>query len=527
MKIANVLISLLISLSFFFSSCSTENKDASSTVKLRYTEQHRPQFHFSPDSMWTNDPNGMVYYEGEYHLFYQHNPDSNVWGPMHWGHAISTDLVHWEHLPIALYPDSLGTIFSGSAVIDRNNSSGLGSTENPPMVAIFTHHNHKLEEQGSLQFQYQSIAFSLDKGRSWTKYAGNPVLKNPGIRDFRDPKVIWYEEGEKWLMVFAAQDRILFYSSPDLIHWESESEFLVEKAPGEGVWECPDFFPLSDGEEEKWVLIVSIGSGGPNGGSGTKYYLGDFDGSEFNWDNPTGPTRWMDFGKDNYAGVTWSDIPYHDGRRIFMGWMSNWQYANKVPTQKWRNAMTLPRELTLEQDEQGYLVSSVPVAETEQLRAERVKLEPGPVRARRNVGPAIEDAYPMYEIDLVFEFDPEEKEGVEFGIILESNKHEKLIAAFNTRTQLVFIARDSSGKVAFSEHFPGMHTASYQVSNEGEIRFHAFVDLSSIELFVDQGALVMTELCFPESGFEKIHLYSSKESVRLKKGDIYRLKSAW
>ena len=244
MKIANVLISLLISMSFFFSSCSTENKDASSTVKLRYTEQHRPQFHFSPDSMWTNDPNGMVYYEGEYHLFYQHNPASTVWGPMHWGHAISTDLVHWEHLPIALYPDSLGTIFSGSAVIDWTNSSGLGSDENPPMVAIFTHHNHALEKTESNLFQYQSIAYSLDKGRTWTKYAGNPVIPNHGIRDFRDPKVSWYEAGQKWIMVLAAQDRVMFYSSPDLITWTMESDFGEEVGAHGGVWECPDLFPL-------------------------------------------------------------------------------------------------------------------------------------------------------------------------------------------------------------------------------------------------------------------------------------------
>ena len=196
--------------------------------------------------------------------------------------------------------------------------------------------------------------------------------------------------------------------------------------------------------------------------------------------------------------------------------MSNWQYAQNVPTERWRSAMTLPRELILRQDEQDYLLSSVPIAETEQLRTRQFKLEPGSVRGRNNVASAIEDAYPLYELDLVFEFDPEDEEGVEFGIILESNKHEKLIAAFDTRTQQVFIARDSSGKIDFSEHFPGMHMAPYQVSKEGEIRFHAFVDLSSIELFVDQGALVITELCFPESGFEKIRLYSSKESVRLK-----------
>jgi fructan beta-fructosidase len=527
MKIANLLISLLICLPFFFSSCTTDKNDVSGAAQLPYTEQYRPQFHFSPDSMWMNDPNGMVYYEGEYHLFYQHNPDRNVWGSMHWGHAISTDLVRWEHLPIALYPDSLGTIFSGSAVIDWNNSSGLGSSKNPPMVAIFTHHNQKLAGEGSLQFQYQSIAFSLDKGRSWTKYHGNPVLKNPGIRDFRDPKVGWMESTGKWILVLAAQDRVMFYSSPNLINWSYESEFGEDTGGHGGVWECPDLFPLEFNGERKWVLLVSINPGGPNGGSATQYFVGDFNGSVFQNENPGKEPLWVDLGKDNYAGVTWSDIPPEDGRRLFLGWMSNWQYANKVPSQRWRNAMTLPRELILRQDEHGYFLNSVPIAETEQLRTRQFKLEPGPVRGRNNTEPAIEDTYPLYEIDLVFEFDPEEDGGVEFGIILESNKHEKLIAAFNTLTRQVFIARDSSGIIDFSEHFPGMHTAPYQVSKEGEIRFHAFVDLSSIELFVDQGALVMTELCFPESGFEKIHLYSNKESVRLKKGDIYSLKSIW
>jgi len=507
--------------------CFTNESDELTNQKTQYTEQYRPQFHFSPDSMWMNDPNGMVYYEGEYHLFYQYHPHSNVWGPMHWGHAITTDLIHWEHLPIALYPDSLGTIFSGSAVIDWTNSSGLGSGAYPPMVAIFTQHNHSLEKAGSNLFQNQSIAYSLDRGRSWTKYSGNPVLQNPGIRDFRDPKVSWNEAEQKWIMVLAAQDRIMFYSSPNLIQWEKESEFRAELAPDEGVWECPDFFPLHYGDETKWVLLVSISGGGPNGGSGTKYYIGDFDGSVFTSDDPSGGKRWLDYGKDNYAGVTWSDIPSEDGRRIFLGWMSNWQYATSVPTERWRSAMTLPRELNLGKDEQGYLLSSVPAIETEQLRIEHYKLEPGDIKERNNVGPVFDNASPLYEIDLVFKLDPEEEEEIEFGIILESEKQEQLVAAFNTQTQELTIARHESGRTDFSVHFPGIHTAPYQISKDGEIRFHAFIDLSSIELFVDDGALVMTELCFPESGFEKIHLYSNHKSAVLKEGDIYCLKSTW
>jgi len=525
MKAGQLIVSTLIFLLVLISACSTNMPGDAGSQKDYYTEQYRPQFHFSPDSMWMNDPNGMVYYEGEYHLFYQYHPHSNIWGPMHWGHAITTDLVHWEHLPIALYPDSLGTIFSGSAVIDWNNSSGLGSRENPPMVAIFTHHNHALEKDGSILFQYQSIAYSLDKGRKWTKYPGNPVLQNPGIRDFRDPKVSWNEAEQKWIMVFAAQDRIMFYSSPNLIQWEKESEFTAELAKDEGVWECPDFFQLSYEQDTLWVLLVSIANGGPNGGSGTKYYIGDFDGSTFTCDDATGGARWLDYGKDNYAGVTWSDVPAADGRRIFLGWMSNWQYAQSVPTERWRSAMTLPRELKLEKDEKGYLLSSIPVLEIEELRIETYKLAPGALGERLNVGPAVEDASPLFEIDLVFEFDPEEE--LEFGFIMENGQHEKLVAAFNTRTRELSIARDESGNTDFSVNFPGVHTAPYKTSEAGEIRFHAFIDLSSIELFVDDGALAMTELFFTESGFEEIYLFSNKESVGLKKGVIYKLKSTW
>ena len=258
MNLQRIMFNVFVTLVLILHACTPKNSPnpgEAGTNGTGYTEQYRPRFHFSPDSMWMNDPNGMVFYEGEYHLFYQHHPHSNVWGPMHWGHAISTDLIHWEHLPIALYPDSLGTIFSGSAVIDWNNSSGLGTSGQPPMVAIFTHHNQNLADQGSDRFQYQSLAYSLDKGRSWTKYQGNPVLENPGIRDFRDPKVIWHGESEKWIMALAAQDRIMFYSSPDLIHWTLESAFGENTGAHGGVWECPDLFPLVYEEEEKLSLI--------------------------------------------------------------------------------------------------------------------------------------------------------------------------------------------------------------------------------------------------------------------------------
>ena len=284
------------------------------------TEQHRPQFHFSPAAHWMNDPNGMVYYKGTYHLFYQYHPASSIWGPMHWGHATSKDMVHWQEQPIALYPDSLGWIFSGSTVVDVNNTSGFGKNGQPPLVAIFTHHNSVLEKQKSDKFQYQSLAYSVDEGKTWIKYAGNPVLPNPGITDFRDPKVRWYEAGKKWIMTLATKDRVTFYSSPDLKKWTKESEFGSDLGAHGGVWECPDLFPLNHNGKTVWTLLVSINPGGPNGGSATQYFVGDFDGKTF---KPySTQTKWMDYGTDNYAGVTFSNT---GNRTVLIGWMSNWQ----------------------------------------------------------------------------------------------------------------------------------------------------------------------------------------------------------
>ena len=264
--IKQVLVFFLIILIVFSCTSQVKKRDDLAHQEGTYKEAHRPQFHFSPPANWMNDPNGMVFHKGEYHLFYQYYPDSNVWGPMHWGHAVSENLVEWENLPVAIRPDSLGWIFSGSAVFDSENSSGLGTQEDPPLVAIFTYHNHLKDEAGSSDVQTQGIAFSIDNGRSWKKYKGNPVLTNPGIRDFRDPKVrkMVVEGKEKWIMSLAVKDRISFYSSPNLLEWRHESDFNPDWATYDGVWECPDLFPLKtqDGEE-KWVLLVSISPGGP------------------------------------------------------------------------------------------------------------------------------------------------------------------------------------------------------------------------------------------------------------------------
>ena len=271
-----------------------------------YSEPYRPQFHFSPPNGWMNDPNGLVYYEGEYHLFYQHNPAAAVWGPMHWGHAVSRDLVHWENLPIALYPDAIGAIWSGTVVVDADNTSGL--VPGGGLVALFSYEN-----------QTQGAAFSTDRGRTWQMYASNPIL--PALEtDFRDPKVIWHQPTARWVMVISAKQVIKFFTSENLLDWEFASDFGDWGFYG-GVWEVPDLFPLSVDGQEKWVLIVSINPGGPAGGNGTRYYIGDFDGQTFTNDYP-GTLTWLDYGADNYAGTTWNNA--QDGRRLFAGWMSNW-----------------------------------------------------------------------------------------------------------------------------------------------------------------------------------------------------------
>src|ERR1700759_37504 len=316
---------------------------AAMAQKPAYKEQYRPQIHFSPPAHWMNDPNGLLFYEGTYHLFYQYYPKATVWGPMHWGHAISTDLINWKNQPVALYPDSVGLIFSGSAVVDYNNTSGFGKNGKPPLVAIFTHHDQAKEKDGKNDTENESLAYSNDGGKTWTKYQHNPVLKNPGISDFRDPNVMWYAPGKKWVMSLETKDRLTFYSSKDLKSWTKESEFGEHLGAHGGVWECPDLFPLTAADGKKlWVLIVNINPGGPAGGSATQYFTGDFDGKTFT-PNRT-DTRWLDEGTDEYAGVTWHNT---GNRRIFLGWMSNWSYATVVPTSPWRSACTVPRELGL------------------------------------------------------------------------------------------------------------------------------------------------------------------------------------
>ena len=489
-----------------------------------YQEQYRPQFHFSPEANWMNDPNGLVYFEGEYHLFYQYYPDSTVWGPMHWGHAVSRDLIHWKHLPIALYPDSLGYIFSGSAVVDLNNTSGFGSVEKPPMVAIFTYHNPVLEKSGSNLFQNQGIAFSLDKGRTWTKYSDNPVLKNPGIRDFRDPKMFWNDNKRKWNLIMAVYDRVHIYSSYNLKEWTFESEFGPGIGAHGGVWECPDLFPLKvEGADiTKWVMLVSINPGGPNSGSATQYFTGDFDGHKFVPDDTN--VKWIDWGRDNYAGVTWSNIPANDGRRIFIGWMSNWKYATVVPTTVWRSASTIPRELLLKADNKHCFLTSRPIREIGDLRSksDTASIKNQSCTGEKEISPG---KVSLMHSELFFGFNLRDSRADSMGIILENDLKEKFIIGYSAFNKQFYIDRSEAGNSGFSKEFAGISTAPYIPG--ATLKLHLLIDASSVEMFVDDGRLVMTTLVFPTEKFTRLKLFSKGGSCLLNKAVFWSIEKIW
>lgn len=471
-----------------------------------------------------NDPNGMVYLDGEYHLFYQYYPESSLWGPMHWGHAVSKDMVYWEHLPVALYPDSLGYIFSGSAVVDSKNTSGLGSEQNPAMVAIFTYHDPVLEKAGSKVFQNQGIAYSTDKGRTWTKYSGNPVLKNPGIRDFRDPKVSWNEETSKWVMILAVQDRVHIYSSPDLLRWTFESEFGKGIGAHGGVWECPDLIKMKvEGTEvTKWVMFVSINPGGPNGGSATQYFTGSFDGQRFVPESTV--EKWVDWGRDNYAGVTWSNIPETDGRALFLGWMSNWDYATIVPTEVWRSATTIPRELSLIGSGKEHLLLSRPVKEIEKLRSKSATTLQG-VQIISGEKVIETDSLDLMQCELMFNLNLTASKADTFGVILENSVGEKFIIGYSNRAKQIYISRTSAGDSTYSKRFSGTSVAPYKAG--AVLKLHLFMDASSGELFVDDGRLVMTTLVFPKEKFTVLKAFSKGGEIAIDRTEFFNLKSIW
>ncbi len=483
-------------------------------AKERFRESYRPQYHFTPPEKWMNDPNGLLYHNGTYHLFYQYYPEDIVWGPMHWGHATSTDLMAWEHKPIALYPDELGLIFSGSAVMDANNTSGLGTKDNPPMVAIFTYHLMAGEKAGRKDFQTQGIAYSLDEGDTWTKYEANPVIGNTDIKDFRDPKVMWHEASKQWVMALVAGDHVKFYNSPNLKSWTLASEFGKNQGAHGGVWECPDIFPLavSGSQEQKWVLLVSMNPGAPNGGSGTQYFVGDFDGKQFTTTQKE--AQWLDYGMDNYAGVTYNGLP--DNKRTFIGWMSNWNYARDTPTEVWRSAMTLPRKLTLAKNKNAFHLKNYPIDTlneysyatiTHDTMKHNMSLSSANFNEMR-----LDFTLPGVIDDFTVNFTNVEGNSLKVGYTKSSNNF--------------FIDRRKSGKVAFEPSFAKeIHTAPAIQKNAKDVKFSIFMDASSIEFFVNDGETAMTDQIFPDIPFTAMTFTSKSQTIAPLK--VSKVKRIW
>ncbi len=485
-----------------------------------YDECFRPQYHFSPPRNWMNDPNGMFYYDGEYHLFYQYNPFGNKWGHMSWGHAVSPDMVHWEHLPLALAEENGEMIFSGSGLVDWKNTSGFGIDGQPPLIAIYTGH-----VPGDPVRQYQCIAYSNDRGRSWTKYDGNPVL-DIGKSDFRDPKVMWFEPGAYWVMTVAlsVEKKIQFYESADLKSWNFLSEFGPAGST-EGLWECPDLFALSvdgDNSKVKWVLQVDIDSGSVGGGSGGQYFIGDFDGKFFKVDEANSPkfltpesspgkmlALWLDYGKDFYAAVSWSDIPEEDGRRLWLAWMSNWQYAQHVPTYPWRNAMSLPRSVELRTTASGIRLFQMPARELKQLRARHFQVAPFVMAADSKLDVVPEITSSLLELKVEFEV----KDAQEFGLRLCESEFDETAIGIALSSSEIYVDRSKSGFVDFHDDFPGRHRAPFLP--EALVRLHIFVDRSSLEVFVNDGRIVFTEIIFPGERSHGIELFSIGGSTGL------------
>jgi fructan beta-fructosidase len=476
-----------------------------------YQEEHRPQFHYSPQKNWMNDPNGMVFFDGEYHLFYQHDKYDKVFGDMSWGHAISTDLVHWKEYSKAIVPDgdSLGLIFSGSAVVDKNNTAGFGANA---LVAFYTSTNPK---------QQQSMAYSTDKGRTWTKYKGNPIIKNEEgdlvPDDFRDPKVMWHEESQKWIMSLAVKDHVEFWSSKNLKEWAKESEFGQQLGAHGGVWECPDLFELPvDGNtnNKKWVLLVSMNPGGPNGGSATQYFVGNFDGKNFT-PIQTG-TLWIDYGTDNYAGVTYSNI---ENRAIAIGWMSNWQYAGKVPTQPWRGADTFPRELSLKTADNNIYLTSTPVKELDQIINGSQSIQNIDVKGSYDLPVEIKS----YNGKLLLQFKSEQIE--EYSVVLSNNLGEELVIGYDKQANHYYIDRTKAGKTDFEKGFGKRHVAP-RLSKDDQTDVTILIDAASVELFADKGLTVMTDIFFLNKTMDKVSIKSSN-GIKIKELSYSKVERIW
>ncbi|MBV1787625.1 glycoside hydrolase family 32 protein [Marinobacterium sp. D7] len=454
----------------------------------------RPTLHFTPPQGWMNDPNGLVYFDGEYHLFYQYHPHGLEWGPMHWGHAVSRDLLHWQHLDTALFPDEEGMCFSGSAIVDHDDSSGLFDGK-PGLLAFYT--AHRVTGEGPQDYvQEQCIAYSRDRGRSWTKYAGNPIIAPPGFRDFRDPKVIRHADSSAWVMALACGQSIRFYRSENLLDWTLASEFGEGQGRHTpGPWECPDLFELpvigGEGSGEKssrWVLVVGVGAGDDSWGSFTQYFVGDFDGHTFHNDNAPEQVLLMDESRDFYATQSWSDTP--DGRRIAISWLNNWLYANQIPENGWRGAMSLPRELRLVATDQGVRLAQRFAAELKTVldptpqraeasllsRGDQLQLttRPGPTLGRLNLRLA-----PESQVELS---------------LLPSGLPELTLQRNDQGLSLRHRRQGENGNEKFDRYYP--HDFILALGEGDAVQLEWFIEHGSLELLVNDGLYSLTCIQF-------------------------------
>ena len=460
----------------------------SDTFDTANTEKFRPAYHHTPAYGWMNDPNGMFYKDGVYHLYFQHNPYGSTWGNMNWGHSYSKDLVHWTYAGDAITPDAWGTVFSGSAVVDKDNSAGFGRNA---IVAFYT--SAKPTPWGDAQMQ--SIAYSTDDGKTFEKYPGNPVITSTE-KDFRDPHVFRHEATGRWIMILAAGQEMRIYSSANLKDWTYESSFGKGYGCHDGVWECPDLFelPVEGKGYSKWVLVCNINPGGPAGGSATQYFTGTFDGHKFTCDTEPGVTKWADYGKDNYAGVTFDNAP--DGRRIMIGWMSNWQYANQVPTQQYRSANTIARDLYLYADGTTEYLGSKPSAENENMRGKAAVKKN--ISGSKTISKMFSKPCGTYEV--VLTLDDGNAEDVE--LVLSNTKGEKVFLSYDAAKGTLSVDRRESGDTAFSDQFAAVTTAPVAGSTLSELRL--YVDNSSVETFANGGRTVITNLVFPSEPYNSI-----------------------
>ena len=480
----------------------------SGSFDMANKESFRPVYHHTPAYGWMNDPNGMFYKDGLYHLYFQYNPYGAVWGNMHWGHSTSTDLMHWKFEGCAIVPDAWGAIFSGSCVVDHENTAGFGKEA---VVAFYT--SAKSIPWGDIQMQ--SMAYSLDNGKTFTKYEGNPILTS-SEKDFRDPKVFWYAPGKHWVMILAVGQHMEIYSSVNLKEWKKESEFGAMQGAHGGVWECPDLVEISvEGtREKKWVLICNLNPGGPFGGSAAQYFVGSFDGKKFVNESPT-QTKWMDWGKDNYATVTWNNAP--DGRCIALGWMSNWQYANNVPTRQYRSANTLARDLTLYREGQELYLKSTPSVEVKKARGKKVSIPSFKVSEKHEMVNLFEEKQGAYEVEIVIQNAGASK----IAFCLLNDKGEKVSMYYDLNRKQFVMDRSESGKVDFSKDFPAVTVAPVNVDKELTLRL--FVDRSSIEAFGEDGKFVMTNLVFPSQPYVKMCFEADKNGYAVKSLNVYKL----